>query len=202
MRDQLVLGRALQRREAEQAGMVAEAARDVGLAQGLLGPAHQARDHDQRPPGLARDLGRRRQHRLVKPGLADRELGGMHADGEPGGTGIDVVAAERPLAPKIERAPRISASGCAGITRSLAQRAEHALRQLKPMQPHRSPSLRRSVVASTGPVNQSGRCRSHSCTAHGADHTQLSPSTNSARLVLLRLRDTSAMNAASLLLGC
>ena len=134
--------------------MVAEAARNIRLAQGLLRPAHQARDHDQRPPGLARDLGRRRQHRLVKPGLANRELGRMHADGEPGGAGIDIVAAERPLAPKIERAPRIERQRMRRDHRSLAQRAEHALRQLTPMQPHRSPSLRRSVVASTGPVKE------------------------------------------------
>ena len=80
--------------EAEQPGVVAEAARDVGLAQRLRGAADQAGDQEQRALGpVRRGLGGDAQHRLVQPRLADRELRGVDADRQARGAGVDVVAA-------------------------------------------------------------------------------------------------------------
>ena len=110
MRDQFVLARALHGGEREQAGVIAEVARELRLLDRLLGAADHAGDHDDR---AARPFGRgargKLQHRPVKPGLADRELRGVDADREPAGAGVEIVAGQRPLPPRIELALRIRA---------------------------------------------------------------------------------------------
>ena len=65
-------------------------------------------------PGQSADLGNRAVHPIVdgrrgqlqnlvvKPGLADGELGGVHADGQSAGPGVQVVPRQRPLPAGIE----------------------------------------------------------------------------------------------------
>ena len=95
------------RGEAEQAGVVAEAAREPRLGTRLLG----ARRKRRRPCTSGRLASMSRavstassQHRLVQADLADRELRRVHADREPAGAGVEVVAGQRALAPLVEPA--------------------------------------------------------------------------------------------------
>ncbi len=52
----------------------------------------------------------------IEPDLADRELGGVHADRKAARAGVEIVAGEGALAALVELAAASSASGCAGIT--------------------------------------------------------------------------------------
>ena len=116
--DDLVLAGALHRAQAQQHGVIAERAGGTRLLHGLRGLADHAGDHDQRPLGPARcGLGGQLQHRPVEADIADLELRGVHADGQPAGAGIDVVARQRALrAGGRTGAFSSSARGCAGST--------------------------------------------------------------------------------------
>ena len=115
MVDDLLLARALPGGEAQQGGVVAEAAREARLGARLLRPAAGAGDEERprrfakaaeaRP--VARGLRGDRQHLLEQAGLADRELGRVDADGEAAGTGVEVVARQGALAAPVEPARRI-----------------------------------------------------------------------------------------------
>src|SRR5437870_13714350 len=110
MRDERVVARALERGEAEQYGVIAELTREARLGDGLRGAAAGAGDHHGRrrvATPVARGLDGAAQHGLVEAGLADRELRGVHPDGEAAGTGIEVVARQRPLPPRVEPAARV-----------------------------------------------------------------------------------------------
>ena len=72
------------------------------------------------------------QHRPVEPGVADRELGGMHADREPAGAGVEIVARERALAAGVELA--------AGIERERMRRDHGALAQRRQARAAASPA--------------------------------------------------------------
>ena len=121
------------RREAHHPGVIAEAERRVRLGQRLLGPPDEARDADQRPlrPGL-RGLGGEPQHRLVEPRVPDGELGGVDADGEPAGAGVDVIAAERPLPRGIQPAPGVEGQRVGRDRHALSQRRPHRRRHVAP----------------------------------------------------------------------
>ena len=111
MRDQLVFAGALHGGEREQAGVIAEPARELRLLDRLRGAADHAGDHDdgaRRSTPRAVRIGEL-QHRPVKPGLADRELRGVHADREAARAGVEVIAGQRALAPRIELARGIRA---------------------------------------------------------------------------------------------
>ena len=108
MRDQLVLGGALESGERKKPCVIAEAARDMGFLAGLVGAAGEAGNHhlrDVRP--LGRGAHRELEHRLIKADVADRELGGVDADREPTGAGVEVVTGERALAHRVELARRV-----------------------------------------------------------------------------------------------
>ena len=108
MRDQLVLGGALHSGERKKPGVIAEIARDMGFLAGLVRAAGEAGDHDRRDVRpLGRGAHRELEHRLIKADVADRELRGVDADREPAGAGVEVVAGERALAPRVELARRI-----------------------------------------------------------------------------------------------
>ena len=117
MRDDLVLGGALHRGEAEQPGVIADAARDAGFRDRLPRRAGKACDQRQRPLGpVRRGLGRELQHRPVQADVADRELRGVDADREAAGAGVDVIARQRALMLCRAGGSASSASGCAGST--------------------------------------------------------------------------------------
>ena len=74
-------------------------------AMACCGRAGEPRDHRHRPLGPGRRGFRRElQHRPIQPDLADRELRGVDADGQPAGAGIEVIARQRPLMPGVELA--------------------------------------------------------------------------------------------------
>ena len=84
--------------------MVADATRGLRFRDGLLGRAGEARDHRNWPLGpRGRGLRRQFQHRAVQADVADRELGGVNADGQSAGAGIEIIARQRPLMPDVER---------------------------------------------------------------------------------------------------
>ena len=100
MRDQFVDRRALHRRQRQHAGVVAQAARDVGLAHA---PARWGRTgRRSAPPGAASSSRAVRAASSstgsYRPTLADRELRGMHAHRQAAGAGVEVVARQRALA--------------------------------------------------------------------------------------------------------
>ncbi len=74
-----------------------------------------------------------------RPASRTAELGGVHAHGQPGRAGIDVVAAERPLPAQIERALPVEGQRMRRNHRTTAQRAQHVFRQVLAMQPHACP---------------------------------------------------------------
>ena len=85
--------------------MIAEFARELRLLNRLRGAADHAGDHDRRDGApIRRRVHRKLEHRPIEPGLADRELRGVDADREPAGAGIEIVASERTLPPRIELA--------------------------------------------------------------------------------------------------
>ena len=88
--------------------MITQVARHNRLALCLLGRADEPGDHDQRllAPGLG-GLHRELQHRLIQTGLADGELGGVHAHRQAARAGVQVVARERALAAPVELAPGV-----------------------------------------------------------------------------------------------
>ncbi len=137
VRDQLVLARALERGKRQEPRVVAEAARRLRLAHRLRRAAGETRDHDQR---TARPLHsaahREREHGLVEPDVADGELGGVHADGEAAGAGIEVVARQRPLATGVEPALRIERERVRGDHHAPAQGREHLVGPILPAQRH------------------------------------------------------------------
>ena len=68
------------------------------------------------------------QHRPVEPGLADRELRGVDADREPARAGIEIVAGQRPLPPRIELALGIERQRMRRNDDALAQQRQHLRR--------------------------------------------------------------------------
>ena len=126
MLDELVLARPAHGAEAQQHRVVAERTRDARLLHGLRRPADHAGDHHQRPlrPRCCR-LGGKLQHRAVEADVADLELRRMHADRQPAGAGVDVVARQRPLRGGIELALLVERQGMGGDHRAPAQDGQH-----------------------------------------------------------------------------
>ena len=83
-----------------------------------IAPATRIGGVPARPPPRQRCAAPARRGRL-----ADRELRGVHADREPARAGVQVVARQRPLPPRIELPPGVSASGCAGMTQPARSRS-------------------------------------------------------------------------------
>jgi hypothetical protein len=105
MRNKLLASGALERREAEKPCMIAHSGRRFSLLHRLLSAADQPGDHRERPvaPGL-RSLDRGLKNRLIQTRLANFKLRRMHSNGHTTGSGIDVVASQRPLATLIKLA--------------------------------------------------------------------------------------------------
>jgi hypothetical protein len=137
VRDQLVFARALERGERKESRVIAEGARDLRLLDRLRGAADQPRDHDRR---RARPFGGAAhgelQHRLEQSGLADRELGGVHADREPARARVEIIARERALAARVELAPSVEREQMRGDHHALAQRGEYLRRPILPVRRH------------------------------------------------------------------
>src|SRR5690606_32289111 len=94
---------ALERGEAEQARVIAEPARGPRLGDGLPRRPGEAGDHGQRPVGPGRSrFGGEPEDFPVEARLADGELGGVDADGEPARAGVEIIARQRALAAHIE----------------------------------------------------------------------------------------------------
>ncbi len=112
VRDERGIVRVGHRGQAEQPGMVAEAHQQIRFRQGLIRASADAADPDQRFGALRvraiHFFGRDRQDRLEQAdrGIADRELGRVHADREAAAAGCGVVAGQRPLASLVEAAVR------------------------------------------------------------------------------------------------
>ena len=108
MRDQCIDRLVADRRQAQQPGVIAQRTGQPGLGDGLAGWSAQAGDQHQRaigpvPRGFRGDL----QDRLIQPGFADGELGGVHADRQTARPGIDVIAAQRPLPAEVQFTARV-----------------------------------------------------------------------------------------------
>jgi hypothetical protein len=137
--DQLVLARTLERGERQQAGMVAEAAGDLGfLHRPRRGPG-QARDQDRR---LACPVGGgalgELQHRREQAGLADGELRGVDTDREPAGASVEIVARQRALPARVELAAGVERERMRRDRHAPAQRGEHLRRPVLPARCHQS----------------------------------------------------------------
>src|SRR5581483_7699633 len=126
MRDDLVLAGRFHRGEAEQPGVIADAARGPGFAHRLSRRAREAGDQRQRAlcPVRCR-LGRKLQYGPVKTDIADCELRGVDADREPTGAGIDVVTRQRALMHMIELAVGIEREWMRGQHRALGDQAPY-----------------------------------------------------------------------------
>ena len=72
------------------------------------------------------------QHRPVEPRLADLELRGVHADGQPAGAGIDVVAGQGALRPAVELPLLVERQGVGRQHGAAAQDGEDIGRQAGP----------------------------------------------------------------------
>src|ERR1700744_2294853 len=108
MPDDLVFGGRFHRCEAEQPGMIADAARRFCFGNRLLCRTDQAGNHRQRPSGPGGGgLGGELEHLAVHAGLADRELRSVNTDRKATGAGVDIIAAQRALVPDIELAAGI-----------------------------------------------------------------------------------------------
>ena len=126
MGDDLVLAGRFHRGKAEQPRMIADAARDLRLGDGLLGRSGEARDQRQRALGpVGRRLRRQLQHRPVQADVADRELRGVDADREPAGAGVDVIARQRALMHGVERAVGVERQRMRGEHRAVGDQAPH-----------------------------------------------------------------------------
>ena len=137
MLEPLVLAGVRKGGEAHHACVVAESERNIGFGERLIRPSHEARDPHQRPPapGVG-GLGGEPQHRLVEARLPDRELGGMDADREPAGAGIDVVAGERPLPLGVQQAPGIERERMGRDHHAACERHAHRRRHVAPGEAH------------------------------------------------------------------
>src|SRR5690606_13782489 len=116
-----VLRTALEPREVEQRGVIAEAARNLRLAQSLLSAAGDPGDENAvigRP--IADRLCGDAQDRLVKADLADRELRRMDPNGHAVRAGVDIVSRERALPDGIERARPVEGKGMRRKSATLA----------------------------------------------------------------------------------
>ncbi len=90
--------------QAEQPGVIAQIAQDRGLGGRLTGRAADSADPRQRlapaggagPIDLVGDEGQYWAIQAVSR-VADGELGHVHTDGDPAGTGGDVIPAQGPL---------------------------------------------------------------------------------------------------------
>ena len=123
--DQFVERGVLHRCERQQPGVVAVAERDLRFAAGLFGAAGETGDHHQRTVGpLARHLRRLREHRLVEADVADRELGGVHAHGQPAGARVEVVAAQCALVRGVELALSVERERVGRYCAAFAQQRE------------------------------------------------------------------------------
>jgi hypothetical protein len=147
MDDELVLARASQCGERQEPGVVAEPARDLRLVHRLRLAAGEPRDHHH---GSARPLGRaaegKLQHPLEQPGLANGELGGVDADREPAGTGVEIVTGKRALAAGIELAVGVERERMRRNHHALAQRGEHLRVPILPAQRHAAASSNQVVT--------------------------------------------------------
>ena len=100
--------------------MIADAARDSRLRDGLLRRAHKACDHRQRTLGpIGRRLRRQFQHRPVEADIADCELGGVDADRKATGAGIDVVTRECALVSEVKLAVDVERERMRGDDRAV-----------------------------------------------------------------------------------
>ena len=151
MLDDLVLARALECRQADESGVIAEGSRDLRFADRLAGLAHQPGDAHEWPVGPSLyGLDRQPEYGFVQAGLADFELGCVHPDCQAARARIDVVAAERPLPSLVQCFLRRQGQRMRGNHHTLAQCGDHGLRQIGPVKPHRQLPWFRSVVPATG----------------------------------------------------
>ena len=97
-------------------------------------------------------LGRQLQHRAVEADIADLELRGVHADREPAGAGIDVVARKGALRGAVELAPLVERQRVRGDNRPAAQDGQDVGRQLVPVQSTHLQPLAEMPHASSGPA--------------------------------------------------
>jgi hypothetical protein len=135
--------------------MVAERHRRLRLLDRLRGAAGEAGDHREGPVGpVGCGLDRALQHGFVEADVADLELRRVHADREPARTGIDIIAAERPLAHGIEFPRRVQGKRMGGDDRAPEQDFRHFGRQVVTMERHAPFGL--SVDGADGPPVQSG----------------------------------------------
>ena len=152
VRDQLVLAGTSHGAEAQEHGVVAERAGDAGLGLGLRGLADDAGDHHQRAPRpVLRCLGCQLQHRAVEADIADLELRGVHADREPAGAGIDVIARKRALRGAIELTPFVERQGVRGDHGPAAQDGQDVGRQLAPVHATHVQPLARCLMPAQAP---------------------------------------------------
>ena len=132
-----VLARSFQRRDVEQADVIAEADRRARLLDGLGGAAGEAGDHHHRAVGpRLRRLANRAQHRLVQTGITDGELGGVDANGEAAGAGVEVVAGQHPLAAGVEAALGVERQRMRRNDDAAPDRREDVLGKLRTVQGH------------------------------------------------------------------
>ena len=138
MGDHFVFGCAPECGEAEQDRVIAQAGRDLRLGDGLPGAAGDPGDEEERSIGpIGRRFAGEAQHRLVQPGLADRELGGVHADRQPARAGVDIVAAQRPLPGLVQRPGRGQRQGVGRDHRAGAEARQRRLRDIRNAPRHR-----------------------------------------------------------------
>ena len=177
--------------------MIAEIARDLRLLHRLSGAAGEPGDHD-RP--LARPISGAAhgefQHRCKQPGLADGELGGMDADGQPARAGIEVVAGEGALTARVELAIGIERERMRRDHRAPAQRGEHLRGPVLPAQSHERPQVTsRLHCAQSGRavnVNARERRRQGRISTTGMPQARIAFRMNST-LCRLRLRHAAAL---------
>ena len=135
MGDECIFAAALHRGQAQEAGVVTQAACGLCFGQRLCGAAGQARSHEQRPAAaqgqpVAGGVHGQFQHRCVQAAFADGELRGMHAHGQAAGPGVQVVAGQGALAARIELAFFIQRQQVGWHHRAAAQHGQHVGRDL------------------------------------------------------------------------
>ena len=102
--DQLVVGRVRESAEAEEGSVESELDRRCCLGKRLSRRPDDACDEDRVRVAVAGRLGGELEHRAVQVDARrpDRELRRVDTDGDPAGTGVDVVAREAALAALVE----------------------------------------------------------------------------------------------------